>query len=333
MENSAARVWRRPLRFVVTGAAGFIGSHLCDRLLEDGHAVVGVDNLLTGSMANLEHLEGHAGFHFILQDVCEPLEIEGPVDGVLHLASPASPKDYLQHPIETLDAGSRGTRQMLELARRHRARFLLTSTSECYGDPLVHPQPETYWGNVNPIGIRSCYDEGKRVAETLMMDYHRQNGVDIRIVRIFNTYGPRMAINDGRVISNFIVQALRGEDLTVFGDGKQTRSFCYVSDMVEGMVRMMEADGISGPLNLGNPVESTILELANQILSKTKSGSKIVFKSLPEDDPERRCPDITLAKRFLNWEPKVSLKEGLERTIEYFKEKLKERGIETPSHL
>ncbi len=306
------------MRFVISGAAGFIGSHLCDRLLEDGHAVVAVDNLLTGSMANLEHLEGHPAFRFILQDVCEPLELEGPVDGVLHLASPASPKDYLEHPIETLEVGSRGTQQMLELARRHQARFLLTSTSECYGDPLVHPQPESYWGNVNPVGPRSCYDEAKRFAEALTMAYRRVYGLRTSIARIFNTYGPRMKLDDGRVVPAFLDQALRGAPLTVYGDGSQTRSFCYVSDMVEGLVRLLFSDE-PGPINLGNPTELTVLEFAQRILELTGSESRIEFLPLPEDDPKRRRPDITKARERLGWEPQVSLEEGLRRTIAWFR--------------
>ncbi|MGB9604744.1 MAG: UDP-glucuronic acid decarboxylase family protein, partial [Bryobacteraceae bacterium] len=277
------------MRFLVTGAAGFIGSHMCDRLLEEGHEVIAVDNLSTGSRANLEHLQGRPGFRFILHDVCEPLEIEEPLDGVLHLASPASPKDYLAHPIETLDVGSIGTRRMLELARRHGARFLLSSTSECYGDPLVHPQPESYWGNVNPVGPRSCYDEAKRFAEALTMAYRRVYGLRTSIARIFNTYGPRMKLDDGRVVPTFLDQALRGVPLTVYGDGSQTRSFCYVSDMIEGLWRLL-LSGEPGPINLGNPVELTVLEFARRILELTGSRSPIEFRPLPEDDPRRRQP-------------------------------------------
>lgn len=306
------------MRFVVTGAAGFIGSHLCDRLLAEGHEVLGVDNLLTGSRANIAHLEGHPRFHFLLHDVCEPLEVEPPVDAVLHLASPASPKDYLRHPIETLDAGSIGTRRMLELAQRHGARFLLTSTSECYGDPLVHPQPETYWGNVNPVGPRSCYDEAKRFAEALTTAYRRVYGLRTSIARIFNTYGPRMKLDDGRVVPTFLDQALRGAPLTVYGDGSQTRSFCYVSDMVEGLWRLLLSDE-PGPVNLGNPVELTVLEFARRILALTGSNSPIQFLPLPEDDPKRRQPDITKARRVLGWEPQVSLEEGLRETIAWFR--------------
>lgn len=307
------------MRFVISGAAGFIGSHLCDRLLEDGHAVVAVDNLLTGALSNLAPWEKHPKFRFLQRDVCEPLEIEPPVDAVLHLASPASPKDYLEHPIETLDVGSLGTRRMLELARRHGARFLLTSTSECYGDPLVHPQPETYWGNVNPVGPRSCYDEAKRFAEALTMAYRRVHGLPATIARVFNTYGPRMKLDDGRVVPTFLDQALRGVPLTVYGDGSQTRSFCYVSDMVEGLLRLLFS-GEPGPVNLGNPAELTVLEFARRILELTGSKSPIEFLPLPEDDPKRRRPDITKAQRVLNWAPRVPLEEGLRRTIAWFRE-------------
>ncbi|MGC8793831.1 MAG: UDP-glucuronic acid decarboxylase family protein [Bryobacteraceae bacterium] len=306
------------MRFLVTGAAGFIGSHMCDRLLEEGHEVIAVDNLSTGSRANLEHLQGRPGFRFILHDVCEPLEIEEPLDGVLHLASPASPKDYLAHPIETLDVGSIGTRRMLELARRHGARFLLSSTSECYGDPLVHPQPESYWGNVNPVGPRSCYDEAKRFAEALTMAYRRVYGLRTSIARIFNTYGPRMKLDDGRVVPTFLDQALRGVPLTVYGDGSQTRSFCYVSDMIEGLWRLL-LSGEPGPINLGNPVELTVLEFARRILELTGSRSPIEFRPLPEDDPRRRQPDISKARELLGWEPRVSLEEGLKETIAWFR--------------
>jgi UDP-glucuronate decarboxylase len=308
-------------RILVTGGAGFIGSHLCDYLIERGHDVLCVDNLFSGSKDNIRHLLGYPYFEFIRHDITHPFFAE--VDRIYHLACPASPVHYQHNPIKTIKTNVVGTINMLGLAKRVKARILLASTSEVYGNPTIHPQTENYWGNVNPIGIRSCYDEGKRVAETLMMDYHRQNHVEIKIVRIFNTYGPRMAVNDGRVISNFIVQALRGEDLTVYGDGAQTRSFCYISDLVEGVVRMADTDCFIGPVNLGNPYESTILDIARAILSMTKSRSKIVFKSLPPDDPERRWPDITLAKKILNWEPGVSLDDGLEKTIEYFIEKLK----------
>ncbi len=306
------------MRFLISGAAGFIGSHLCDRLLEEGHQVIGVDNLLTGSMANLAHLEGRPNFRFLRHDVCLPLEIEDPLDGVLHLASPASPRDYLEHPLETLDAGSRGTREMLELARRHRARFLLSSTSECYGDPLVHPQPESYWGNVNPVGPRSCYDEAKRFAEALTTAYRRVHGLRTAIARIFNTYGPRMKLDDGRVVPTFLDQALRGLPLTVYGDGSQTRSFCYVSDLVEGLLRLLFSEE-PGPVNLGNPEELSVLEFARRILALTGSRSTIEFRPLPQDDPRRRQPDIAKAREVLGWAPQVSLEEGLRRTIAWFR--------------
>jgi len=310
-------------RILVTGGAGFIGSNLCDALIRQGHDVLCVDNLFSGSRDNIRHLLGHPYFEFIRHDMIHPFFAE--VDMIYHLACPASPVHYQHNPIKTIKTNVMGTINMLGLAKRVKARILLASTSEVYGDPALHPQPETYWGNVNPIGIRSCYDEGKRVAETLMMDYHRQNGVDIRIVRIFNTYGPRMAIQDGRVVSNFIVQALRGEELTIYGDGNQTRSFCYVSDMVEGIIKMAETEGLTGPVNLGNPKDSTILEIARKILLIAGSKSPIVFKPLPPDDPARRCPDITLARAKLGWSPKVSLEEGLLKTIEYFRERLKGR--------
>jgi len=269
-------------------------------------------------MANLEHLEGRQGFRFILHDVCEPLAIEEPLDGIFHLASPASPKDYLEHPIETLDVGSIGTRRMLELARRHGARFLLSSTSECYGDPLVHPQPESYWGNVNPVGPRSCYDEAKRFAEALTTAYRRVYGLRTSIARIFNTYGPRMKLDDGRVVPTFLDQALRGVPLTVYGDGSQTRSFCYVSDLVDGLCRLLLSDE-PGPVNLGNPEELPVLEFARLILELTGSPSPIEFHPLPEDDPKRRQPDITKARQVLGWEPRVSLREGLQRTIAWLR--------------
>jgi dTDP-glucose 4,6-dehydratase len=306
------------VRLVLSGVAGFIGSHLADRLLADEHAVVGLDNLLTGSRANIAHLADHPGFEFRVSDVCEAFEIEGPVDGVLHLASLASPKDYLEHPIETLAAGALGTRNLLELARRHNARFLLASTSECYGDPLEHPQTEDYWGHVNPVGPRSCYDESKRFAEALTMAYHRTHGLRTNIARIFNTYGPRMKLDDGRVVPAFIGQALQGAPLTVFGDGSQTRSFCYVSDLVDGLIRLMLSDE-RYPVNLGNPCEMTILEFARAIQALTGSASPIVFEPLPEDDPHRRRPDISKAERLLGWRPQVPLEEGLERTLAYFR--------------
>ncbi len=304
------------MRILVTGGAGFIGSHLCERLVNDGHEVLCVDNFFTGNKSNILPLLGTPRFELIRHDITEPVLLE--VDQIYHLACPASPVHYQYNPVKTIKTSVMGTINMLGLAKRVRARILLASTSEIYGDPHVHPQPETYWGNVNPIGIRSCYDEGKRVAETLMMDYHRQNGVDIRIVRIFNTFGPRMAENDGRVVSNFIVQALKGEDITVYGDGSQTRSFCYVSDLVEGLVRMMSCEGFTGPVNLGNPAETTILEFARRIIALTGSNSQIVFRPLPPDDPQQRQPDITLARTTLGWEPRVPLETGLTKTVDYF---------------
>ena len=308
------------MRILVTGGAGFIGSHLCERLLRDGHEVICLDNFFTGSKKNVAPLLANPSFELIRHDITEPILLE--VDRIYNLACPASPIHYQYNPVKTIKTSVLGTINMLGLAKRVKARILQASTSEVYGDPQVHPQPEEYWGNVNPIGIRSCYDEGKRVAETLMMDYHRQNGVDIRIVRIFNTYGPRMAVNDGRVVSNFIVQALRGENLTVYGDGGQTRSFCYVDDLVEGLVRMMECEGLSGPMNLGNPAETTILEFARRITALTGSQTKIVFNPLPADDPKQRQPDIRLAQERLGWEPKVELETGLKNTIDYFAVKL-----------
>lgn len=304
------------MRILVTGGAGFIGSHLCERLLGEGHEVLCLDNFFTGSKANIAPFFGNPGFELIRHDITEPILLE--VDRVFNLACPASPVHYQYNPVKTIKTNVMGTINMLGLAKRVKARILQASTSEVYGDPVVHPQAEEYWGNVNPIGIRSCYDEGKRVAETLMMDYHRQNNVDIRIIRIFNTYGPRMALNDGRVVSNFIVQALRGEDITVFGDGMQTRSFCYVDDLVEGMMRMMEREGVTGPVNLGNPAETTILEFARRIIELTGSGSKIIFRDLPSDDPKQRQPDITQAREKLGWKPEVALETGLKKTIEYF---------------
>jgi dTDP-glucose 4,6-dehydratase len=305
------------LRFLVSGAAGFIGSHLCDRLLAEGHDVIGLDNLVTGSPRNIAHLADHPHFEFVLHDVTLPYTPEEPVDGVLHLASLASPKEYLAHPIETLDSGSIGTRNMLEAARHFGVRFLLTSTSECYGDPLEHPQSETYWGNVNPVGLRSCYDESKRFAEALTMAYHRVHGLRTNIARIFNTYGPRMQLNDGRVVPAFLDQAIRREPITVFGDGLQTRSFCYVSDLVDGLYRLMFSEERL-PVNLGNPIELTMLEFAERIQRLTGSASSIVHHPLPADDPKRRRPDITKAMQLLGWEPKVSLEEGLRSTVAYF---------------
>ena len=308
------------MRYVISGAAGFIGSHLSDRLVEGGHQVVAIDNLITGRRENVKHLITHSAFDFREHDACQPFHVEGHVDHVFHLASLASPVDYLKHPIETLESGSTATKNMLELARKHEARFLLASTSECYGDPLVHPQPETYWGNVNPVGVRSCYDESKRYAEALTIAYHRVFGLRTTIARIFNTYGPRMALNDGRVVPAFIDQALRGAPLSVFGDGSQTRSFCYVSDLVEGLIRLSESDE-RFPVNLGNPVEMSILEFANGIRKRFGNKIGIEFRELPSDDPKLRRPDITKAKRILGWEPKVPLEEGLTLTIDYFNAK------------
>jgi dTDP-glucose 4,6-dehydratase len=309
------------MRHLVSGAAGFIGSHLCDRLLADGGEVAALDNLITGSRRNIEHLMGKAKFTFREFDVTKPIPDEGKFDHVWHLASLASPKFYLAHPIETLESGSTATRNMLEIARRDGARFLVTSTSECYGDPLEHPQVETYWGNVNPVGLRSCYDESKRYAEAVSMAYHRTHGVRTNIARIFNTYGPRMALDDGRVVPAFLDQALRGEPLTVFGDGSQTRSFCYVSDMVEGLVRLAKSEE-RFPVNLGNPVELTILEFAERIRRLMGVNAPIVHQELPSDDPKRRQPNIGKAKKVLGWEPKIGLEEGLRETVAYFKSRL-----------
>ena len=309
------------MRCLVTGGAGFLGSHLCERLLNDGHEVICLDNYFTGRMVNVAHLRDNRNFELIRHDVTEPILLE--VDRIFNLACPASPIHYQFNPVKTIKTSVMGAINMLGMAKRVHARILQASTSEVYGDPAVHPQTEDYWGNVNPIGIRSCYDEGKRVAETLFMDYHRQNNVDIRIVRIFNTYGPRMLPNDGRVVSNFIVQALKGEDLTIYGDGNQTRSFCYVDDLIEGFVRMMDQDKIIGPVNIGNPGEFTMLELAKEVLALTGSKSKIVYKPLPGDDPKMRRPNIDLAKSALGWEPTIPLRQGLEKTICYFDELLK----------
>jgi UDP-glucuronate decarboxylase len=308
-------------RILVTGGAGFLGSHLCEHLLGRGDDVVCIDNFFSGSKDNIRHLLDHPYFELIRHDVIHPLFLE--VDQIYHLACPASPLHYQQNPIKTVKTNVMGTINMLGLAKRIKARILLASSSEVYGDAKIHPQKEDYWGNVNPIGIRSCYDEGKRVAETLMMDYSRQNHVDIRIARIFNTYGPRMAVDDGRVVSNFIVQALRGEDLTVYGDGKQTRSFCYVSDLISALAGLMNSEGVQGPMNLGNPGEFTVLELAEKVLQLTGSRARVTRRPLPSDDPIRRCPDISRAREKLGWEPRVGLDEGLGRTIEYFREKLK----------
>ena len=304
------------MRILVTGGAGFIGSHLCERLLSEGHEVLCLDNFFTGSKYNVAHLLGDTRFELIRHDITEPILLE--VDRIYNLACPASPVHYQYNPVKTIKTNVMGTIHMLGLAKRVKARILQASTSEVYGDPVVHPQTEAYWGNVNPIGLRSCYDEGKRVAETLMMDYHRQNNVDIRIIRIFNTYGPRMALNDGRVVSNFIVQALKGEDITVFGDGLQTRSFCFIDDLVEGMTSMMDSEGMTGPVNIGNPAETTILEFARRIIDLTGSRSKIIFNPLPSDDPKQRQPDITLAQEKLDWNPRVALETGLKKTIDYF---------------
>jgi len=312
------------MRILVTGGAGFLGSHLCERLLREKHEVVCLDNFFTGRRRNLHPFLANPDFELVRHDVVEPILLE--VDQIYHLACPASPIHYQYNPVKTIKTNVLGTHNMLGLAKRTRARFLLASTSEVYGDPKVHPQTEDYWGNVNPIGIRSCYDEGKRVAETFTMDYHRQNRVDVRIVRIFNTYGPRMLADDGRVVSNFIVQALKGDDITVYGDGSQTRSFCYVDDLVDGLVRMMENEGFIGPVNLGNPREFTILELAKTIIAMIGSRSKVVLKPLPSDDPTQRQPDIALAKQKLGWLPKVDVHEGFNVTIDYFRKELTRHG-------
>lgn len=305
------------MRVLLTGAAGFLGSHLAERLLKEGCEVIGVDNLSTGQRRNLDRLVAYPGFRFLQADVTRPLEVEGPLDWVLHFASPASPPRYLKLPIPTLLVNAEGTRHLLDLALKKGARFFLASTSEVYGDPLVHPQPESYWGNVNPVGPRAVYDEGKRYAEALVTAYHTHFGLPVRIVRIFNTYGPYMDPEDGRVVTNFITQALKGEPLTVYGDGSQTRSFCYVDDLVEGIVRLMEVD-YAGPVNLGNPEEYTVLELARLVKEITHSPSEIVFKPLPQDDPKQRRPDISLARRLLGWEPRVPVRQGLERTVAHF---------------
>jgi dTDP-glucose 4,6-dehydratase len=305
-------------RALVTGGAGFLGSHLCDALLTEGYRVLAADNLLTGRLANIAHLKNDSRFEFIEKDVCEPADY-GPLDYVFHFASPASPVDYANHGLATLRVGSYGTFQALETARRNNAKFMMASTSECYGDPSVHPQPETYWGNVNPIGPRSVYDEAKRFSEAVTAAYRRYHNVDTRLLRIFNTYGPRMQINDGRVIPNFMWQALRGEDLTVYGDGSQTRSFCYVSDEIDGIVRLSRCDE-HAPVNIGNPTEFTILECAEKVIAATGSKSKIKFEPLPQDDPKQRRPDISKAKRLLGWEPKVDLETGLKLSLNYFRQ-------------
>ena len=338
------------MRVLITGGAGFLGSHLCERLIGMGHQVVCLDNLITGSMDNLAHLLGHERFTYIHYNVCDYLYVEGPLDAVMHFASPASPQDYLEFPIATLKVGALGTHKALGLAKAKNARFLLASTSEVYGDPLVSPQPETYWGNVNPISPRGVYDEAKRFAEAMTMAYHRYHGLDTRIVRIFNTYGPRMRPKDGRVVSNFIVQALSGKPLTIFGDGSQTRSFCYVDDLVEGITRLLLAPSdrsleqrtdrqsflyekdvpakrsVHEPINIGNPQELTVLEIAWKVRDLVGTAASPEFKPLPADDPKVRCPDIRLARELLGWEPKVRLDEGLRRTIEYFRKKLEGGG-------
>lgn len=311
-------------RVLVTGGGGFIGSHLCERLFSEGNELLCVDNFFTGAKSNIAHLINTPYFEVLRHDITFPLYLE--VDEIYNLACPASPIHYQLDPVQTIKTAVHGAINMLGLAKRLKIRILQASTSEIYGNPSVHPQPESYWGSVNPIGIRSCYDEGKRCAETLFFDYYRQHKLKIKVARIFNTYGPRMHINDGRVVSNFIIQALKDEDITVYGDGSQTRSFCYIDDMVNGLIRLMStSDDFTGPINLGNPSEITILELAEKVLKITDSKSRIVFKTLPQDDPVRRCPDITQAKSILGWQPKVSLEEGLGKTAEYFREVLSER--------
>ena len=310
------------MRTVITGGAGFIGSHLCERFLAEGHDVVCVDNFITGNPVNIEHLRDNPRFTFVRHNISNPLEIDGPVDNILHFASPASPVDYLRHPIPTLKVGSLGTHNTLGLAKLKQARYLLASTSEVYGDPEQHPQREDYWGHVNPIGVRGVYDEAKRFAEAMTVAYHRYHGVDAKIVRIFNTYGPRMRVNDGRAVPTFIAQALRNEDVTIFGSGAQTRSFCYISDLVAGIIAMMESD-LNEPVNLGNPMEMSIEEIATTIIRMTGSKSRLVNRPLPTDDPKVRRPDITKARTLLHWEPKVQLDEGLTSTIEYFRTKVK----------
>lgn len=319
--TTPTRINKKKLISVVTGGAGFLGSHLTDRLLAEGHRVIALDNLITGNTDNLAHLAGNPDFSFINQDVTNYLYLPGPVDYVFHFASPASPIDYLEIPIQTLKVGSLGTHNALGLAKAKGAKFFLASTSECYGDPLVHPQTEDYWGNVNPIGPRGCYDEAKRFAEAITMAYHRHHKVDTHIVRIFNTYGPRMRLRDGRVVPAFIGQALKGKPITVFGKGQQTRSFCYCSDLIDGIYRLSQAD-YHEPVNIGNPTEFTILDFGKLVLKMTGSKSKIVYKPLPQDDPKQRRPDITKAKKLLSWEPKVQLKAGLKKTIDYFRDKV-----------
>ena len=307
---------------LVTGGAGFLGSHLCDRLIERGDEVICIDNFFTGSKANIRHLLGHPRFELIRHDIVHPIYVEA--DRIFNLACPASPEAYQFNPIKTIKTSTVGMVNVMGLAKRCGARVLHASTSEVYGDPLVHPQTEDYWGHVTPIGPRSCYDEGKRIAESLLMNYHEAHGVEVRIIRIFNTYGPRMAPDDGRVISNFITQALRGDDITVYGDGTQTRSFCYCDDLIEGMLRLMDQNEHTGPVNIGNPVENTMLELAQAVIQAIGSKSKVVHRPLPKDDPKKRCPDITRARTWLGWEPKVSLAEGLRKTIPWYQKSLED---------
>ena len=316
------------MRVLITGAAGFLGSHLCDRFLAEEHQVVGMDNFITGHRDNIAHLRGRPDFRFVEHDVTRFIDVEGQIDGVLHFASPASPVDYLEKPIQTLKVGSLGTHNALGLAKARRARFLMASTSEVYGDPQVHPQPETYWGHVNPVGPRGVYDEAKRFSEAITMAYHRFHGVETRIVRIFNTYGPRMRPGDGRVVSNFIVQALRGDPLSVYGDGSQTRSFCYVDDLVDGIYRLFHSEHVD-PVNVGNPIEFTVRELAELVLRMTGSESPIDWLPLPQDDPKVRQPDITVAREVLGWEPRVPLEEGLRRTIPYFEALVEHQAART----
>lgn len=318
-------------RTLITGAAGFLGSHLCDRFIKEGHHVIAMDNLITGDMRNIEHLMPHPNFEFYHHDVTKFVHVPGELHYILHFASPASPIDYLKIPIQTLKVGAMGTHNLLGLARVKNARFIIASTSEVYGDPLVHPQTEEYWGHVNPIGPRGCYDEAKRYQEAITMAYHRYHGLETRIVRIFNTYGPRMRLNDGRVLPAFIGQALRGEDLTIFGDGSQTRSFCYVADLVEGIYRLLLSD-YSLPVNIGNPSEITIKEFAEEIIKLTGTDQKVIYKELPQDDPKQRQPDITKARELLNWEPKVLREEGLKITYDYFKSLPEERLYEDSNH-
>lgn len=313
------------MRTLITGGAGFVGSHLCERFLREGHEVICVDNVITGSLVNVEHLRGNDHFIFIRHDISHPLEIDGPLDNILHFASPASPVDYMRHPIPTLKVGSLGTHNTLGLARAKHARYLLASTSEVYGDPIEHPQREDYWGNVNPIGVRGVYDEAKRFAEAMTMAYHRSHGVNTHICRIFNTYGERMRLDDGRVVPNFIGQALRGQPLTVYGNGSQTRSFCYVTDLVEGIVRLLQTD-FHEPVNLGNPNEVTILEFAREIIELSGSSSTLAYEPLPKDDPHVRRPDIARARQLLGWEPRVERRDGLRRTMEFFRNKLTVRS-------